>query len=155
MWPGHLSVQKVEVFHGLRHHPLTFDLRSATLRTNQLVDASLFNSRWEKRFETSLTQEAGAVSHGDDLQEIKGRGTWQKKTSVSEKTTWGVHGLTLLNVTWSWQMGQQWVRNLRADGRSLLSRTASMTSLGLKFRPSILIRDRKMAAWSGGRWSTI
>lgn len=63
--------------------------------------------------------------------------------------------LTLLKVNWSWQMGQLWVRNLRADGKSLLSWTASMTSLGLKLRPFILIRDRNMAAWSGGRRAAI
>lgn len=45
------------------------DLRSATLRTDQLIDASLFNGRREKRLETRMTQETGAVSHRDDLAE--------------------------------------------------------------------------------------
>lgn len=60
-----LCVQQVEVF----HPSLTFDLRSTTLRTNQLIDALLFNGRREKRLKTRLTQETGAVSHGDDLAE--------------------------------------------------------------------------------------
>lgn len=64
-----LSVQQVEVLHGLLHPPLTAHLRSATLRTDQLIDASLFNGRREKRLETRMTQETGAVSHRDDLAE--------------------------------------------------------------------------------------
>lgn len=74
----HLSVQQVEVVHGLLHPTLASDLRSATLRTKQLVHTSLFNGRREKRLKTRLTQEAGAVSHGDDLQdgEEDGRHDW-------------------------------------------------------------------------------
>lgn len=66
-----------------------------------------------------------------------------------------VRCLTLLKVTWSWQIGHLWDRNLRAEETSLLSWTASMTSLSLKLRPSIVIRDRNMAAWFGGRWVAI
>ena len=52
-------------------------------------------------------------------------------------------------------MGQLCVRNLRADGKSLFSRTASKTSPGVKLCSSMVIRERKMAAWSGGRWVAI
>lgn len=38
-----LSVQQVEVVHELLHPTLTSDLRFATLWTNQLINASLFN----------------------------------------------------------------------------------------------------------------
>lgn len=67
----HLCVQQVEVFHGLFHPSLASDLRSATLWTNQVIDTLLFNGRRKKGLKTRLTQETGAVSHGDDLQEVK------------------------------------------------------------------------------------
>lgn len=68
---AHLRVQQVEVVHGLLHLSWGSDLWFATLRTNQLIDTLLFNCRREKGLKTGLTQEAGAMSHGDDLQKVQ------------------------------------------------------------------------------------
>lgn len=47
------------------------DLRLPTLRTDQLIDALLLDGRREELLKARLTQETGAVGHGDDLQQIQ------------------------------------------------------------------------------------
>lgn len=64
----HLSVQQVEVVHGLLHPALTSDLWAAALRTDELLHALLSDSRRKEGNEAGLAQEAGAVGHCDDLQ---------------------------------------------------------------------------------------
>lgn len=62
------------------------DLRLPTLRTDQLIDALLLDGRREERLKARLTQETGAVGHGDDLQQIQ---TEKKKKN---KAFWSLIG---------------------------------------------------------------
>lgn len=62
---------------------------------------------------------------------------------------WG-WALTWLKDTCSWQMGQLWLRNLSAEGRSALSCTASITSTRLKRRSGMDMSSRRLLARSGG-----
>lgn len=64
----HLCIQQVEVLSGVLQPSLSSNLRLTTLRTDQLIYTALLNSYREESCEAHLTQEAGTVSHGDNLE---------------------------------------------------------------------------------------